>query len=83
MTDAESPGAVAALGASEQIDQLGGKVDPENSPRGLIAQPLRLRAGVPFTQKPRGHNRRRVRARRRWRQSMAIRKGESPWEINL
>jgi len=47
MSTARSPGAVAALGASEQIDQLGGKVDPENSLRSLIAQPLRLRAGIP------------------------------------
>ena len=45
MTGAKSPGAVAALGASEQIDQLGGKVDPENSLRVLTAQALPLRAG--------------------------------------
>ena len=45
MTGAKSPGAVAELGASEQIDQLGGKVDPENSLRVLTAQALPLRAG--------------------------------------
>jgi hypothetical protein len=45
MTEAESPGAVAARGASKQIDQLGGKVDPDSSLRILTAQPLRLRAG--------------------------------------
>src|SRR5262249_17982319 len=44
MTLAESPGAVAAHGALE-IDQLGGKVDPENSLRILTAQALPLRAG--------------------------------------
>jgi len=46
MNGQKSPGAVAALGASK-IDQLGGKVDPENSLRSLIAQPLRFRAGIP------------------------------------
>jgi hypothetical protein len=44
MSEMESPGALAALGASK-IDQLGGKVDPENSPNSPTAQPLRLRAG--------------------------------------
>jgi len=39
-----SPGAIAALEASEK-DQLGGKVDPENSLRILTAQPPRPRAG--------------------------------------
>jgi hypothetical protein len=43
MTPAKSPGALAALGASE-IDQLGGKVDQENSLSSLAAQ-LPLRAG--------------------------------------
>jgi hypothetical protein len=46
MNGQKSPGALAALGASE-IDQLDGKVDPEDSLRGLIAQPLRLRANIP------------------------------------
>jgi hypothetical protein len=34
MKTAESPGALAALGASE-IDQLGSTVDPRNSPTNL------------------------------------------------
>jgi len=45
MTEAESPGAVAALGALEQIDQLGSGIDPKNSPTTPIAQRLPLRAG--------------------------------------
>src|SRR6516165_5325747 len=44
MTEAKSPGALAARGASE-IDQLGGKVDPENSLSTLTLQALPLRAG--------------------------------------
>jgi hypothetical protein len=44
MTKSESPGAVAAHGASE-VDPLGGKVDSENSLRILIAQRPRLRTG--------------------------------------
>jgi hypothetical protein len=42
---AKSPGALGAAGVSEQIDQLGGKVSQENSPRGFDPQPLPLRAG--------------------------------------
>jgi hypothetical protein len=44
MSGTESPGALAARGASE-IDQLGGKVDPKNSPTDLVAQARPLRAG--------------------------------------
>ena len=44
MTESKSPGALAALGASE-IDQLGGQVGQENSLRIPTAQPLHLRAG--------------------------------------
>ena len=44
MTDSESPGAIAALGASE-IDQLGSRVDPTNSPTNLRTQALPLRGG--------------------------------------
>lgn len=39
MIKSKSPGAVAALGASE-IDQLGSTVDPRNSPNNLAAQAL-------------------------------------------
>jgi len=44
MKPIENPCALAARGASE-IDQLGGKVDPENSHTILTAQPPQLRAG--------------------------------------
>jgi hypothetical protein len=44
MTQVENPGALAVLGASE-IDQLGGKVDLENSLNSRTTQPLQLRAG--------------------------------------
>jgi len=59
MTEAESPGAMAALGASED-DQLCGRVDQENSSRSLNPQPLSLRGngvsydacGTPLASKP-------------------------------
>jgi hypothetical protein len=44
MTRSKSPGAVAALGASE-VDQLGSTVDPINSPTNPSTQALPLRAG--------------------------------------
>jgi hypothetical protein len=44
MTEAESPGTLAVLGASED-DQLRGTIGQENSPRSLNPQPPRLRVG--------------------------------------
>jgi hypothetical protein len=44
MTKSKSPGAVAALGASE-IDQLGGTVDPRNSRTNLRTQARPIRGG--------------------------------------
>jgi hypothetical protein len=41
----KSPGAVEAARGALEIDQLGGKVDPENSLRALTAQPPSRRAG--------------------------------------
>ena len=56
MSELESPGAVAALGASED-DQLRGTVEPEDSLRNLIAQHLLLRAGIPkrISTSPKNH----------------------------
>jgi hypothetical protein len=48
MSQNKKPRHLAVLGALE-IDQLGSKVDPEISLRGLIPQPPQLRAGIPKT----------------------------------
>lgn len=44
MTQAKGPG-VPTLGALEEIDQLGSRINPRNSPTNLIAQASPLRAG--------------------------------------